>query len=304
MGLYYPQAVTLETGPTHIIARSQVRRRTSCRPLFSPRFLVLYFHWPFHCCMPFQSSSRHRPVGRPVGRSAQFIADFNPGYLAPEVVHGILPSRAPYEGDYHGVIRGAGSSSNMPEHAAVPVAYGVSRKIVVPAGTLVIMFYDLWHRASPHGMPSDLHIPPAQRDRSSHRYMCKFRFWRMEEPAGPAWPPSQSLPSSSMPAAAAAAAAEAAGMAEWAPQYDEPQPASRHHMDPVGRALYAWLGGHAAPAPALDLYPEPTEVRSKALSFCCVSTAFRFKAVPFRAVPLDRPGARRPIDLARRVLVL
>lgn len=125
MGLYYPQKVTLEMGPTAIIARSQ------------------------------------------------FIADFNAGYQSPDVIRGILPERKPYEGDYGGVIRGAGEG----EYFSPPASFGVQRKIVVPAGTLVIMFYDTWHRATPSLLPSDVEVPPEERDRDTHRYMTKFRFW-------------------------------------------------------------------------------------------------------------------------------
>jgi hypothetical protein len=125
MGLYYPQQVTLEMGPTSIIARSQ------------------------------------------------FIADFNAGYQSPDVVRGILPERKPYEGDYGGVIRGAGEG----EYFSPPKSFGIQRKVVVPAGTLVIMFYDCWHRATPSLLSSDVDVAPADRDRDTHRYMSKFRFW-------------------------------------------------------------------------------------------------------------------------------
>ena len=125
MGLYYPQQVALEMGPTSIIARSQ------------------------------------------------FIADFNAGYQSPDVVKGILPERKPYEGDYGGVIRGAGEG----EYFSPPQSFGIQRKVVVPAGTLLIMFYDCWHRATPSLLPSDVDVAPEERDRDTHRYMSKFRFW-------------------------------------------------------------------------------------------------------------------------------
>ena len=53
----------------------------------------------------------------------------------------VFSQRKPYEGDYGGVIRGAGEG----EYFSPPSSFGVQRKVVVPAGTLVIMFYDTWH---------------------------------------------------------------------------------------------------------------------------------------------------------------
>ena len=59
--------------------------------------------------------------------------------------------------------------------------------MAVPAGTFMIMFYDTWHRATSSTNESDMHLTPVDRDPTDTRWMCKFRFWRMEEPSRPTW---------------------------------------------------------------------------------------------------------------------
>ena len=183
---------------------------------------------------------------------SQFVPDFNGGYMSPEVLEGILPKRQPYEGDYHGVIRGAGEG----EYFDPPPSFGVQRKVVVPAGTLVIMFYDTWHRATPSLLPSDVHLPPEERDRSTHRWMSKFRFWRMEEPAGPTWEAGQ--PDEC-----------------WAPPVDKDVDFPREfRMDGVGRSIFGWMSGNGAPIGGGTEDGTPVEVLQERLAWhgdawCC-----------------------------------
>ena len=48
-------------------------------------------------------------------------------------------------------------------------------------------YYDTWHRATSSTNEPDMHLAPVDRDPTDTRWMCKFRFWRMEEPSSPTW---------------------------------------------------------------------------------------------------------------------
>ena len=88
-------------------------------------------------------------------------------------------------GDYLGTGRGAITTNKN----GVPEYLGIVRPVVVPAGTLILMYYDTWHTARPSTLPCTLHLPPDERDPLQTRFFAKFRFWRMEEPTSAVWEP-------------------------------------------------------------------------------------------------------------------
>lgn len=57
-----------------------------------------------------------------------------------------------------------------------PAAYGRQRYLTCPAGSVLLVHYDLWHRGTGN-------------TGNSNRYMCKKYMFRVEEPAtaGPSW---------------------------------------------------------------------------------------------------------------------
>ena len=158
-----PQAVTLKMGPTAVVARSQ------------------------------------------------WLSDFDPAYQDHDVLATPRQSTTGVNncGDYLGTGRGGAKDpmSTVPEHL------GLTRYMAVPAGTFMIMFCehqaiccavllvipglfsdsllvstdDTWHRATTSSLESDLFVPVEARNPEDTRWMCKFRFWRMEEPSRPTW---------------------------------------------------------------------------------------------------------------------
>ncbi|MBT5059558.1 MAG: phytanoyl-CoA dioxygenase [Gemmatimonadetes bacterium] len=83
------------------------------------------------------------------------------------------PQDTPLERGPSGIVPGS-HYFNTPEGARIDGEV----PLVTPAGTVTITNYDLWHRA----MPNTTDQP---------RYMVKFLFARMSEPASPAWDNSQ-----------------------------------------------------------------------------------------------------------------
>lgn len=83
---------------------------------------------------------------------------------------------------------------------------------------------DTWHRATTSSLESDLFVPVEARNAEDTRHMCKFRFWRMEEPSAPTWDHNPER--------------------AFDPPVDAPFP-DHLRITPATRSVFNWMTGHA-----------------------------------------------------------
>ena len=85
-------------------------------------------------------------------------------YYPQDVDANMGPTAVTAHGQFHNHISNADSSQSIEEEI----------KLCGPAGTVALVNFDVWHRASANISKSP-------------RYMLKFQFLRMEEPLEPSW---------------------------------------------------------------------------------------------------------------------
>ena len=201
-----------------------------------------------------------------VARS-HWLSDFDPAFQNHEVLSTPRQSTAGVnnDGDYLGTGRG-GANNPM---SVVPEHFGVTRYMAVPAGTFMIMFYDTWHRATSSTNESDMHLTPVDRDPTDTRWMCKFRFWRMEEPSRPTWlhDPDRA----------------------FEPPLDSPFP-DEYRITPATKSVFNWMTGHQVqPAPDGEAAAVSTADLMERLGWFSPTWSIELKEQFRRGVPPPNP---------------